>query len=146
MSNTAQASFPQRTPDRTGYKVTGAAWVPPGDRAFLERVAERLRTGLPLTAIYGDLEAVLGDHADPTPPEVDDLTQRLRGALMQLVDRVLEQADDRLELPAQDLIDRARTLRQEKLPAEYVKARVHLRRLALITQAVAALLPADSEQ
>ncbi|GED90682.1 hypothetical protein TNCT6_77670 [Streptomyces sp. 6-11-2] len=79
-------------------------------------------------ALLDDVGAVL-DDCIPAEEYVDELAQRLRGHLMQLVTiAVAAEAEQRDETAAR-LVDRARTLRTEDMPGDHWKAVGHLRRM-----------------
>ncbi|MFF4456801.1 DUF6415 family natural product biosynthesis protein [Streptomyces goshikiensis] len=86
-----------------------------------------------------DLLDLIGDIQEQghalDEPAVLDKTDRLRGALMQLVDAVLERDGDAPADTAKALVDRARTLRQEE-PAGRISPLAHLRRFAIVTEAL----------
>ncbi|MET7620513.1 DUF6415 family natural product biosynthesis protein [Streptomyces sp. NPDC005408] len=117
-------------------------------REVIERVLAGLRRSVCLDSVdldsfYDHLEAVLGQDAAPAMDELEELTQRLRGALMQLAAIVLEQSHDQPGAEASRTITRARALRVEEPPGDFLPARGHLRRLALVTQDLLELLVED---
>ncbi|MFE3139660.1 DUF6415 family natural product biosynthesis protein [Streptomyces scopuliridis] len=118
------------------------------DAATLEHLLTKLREwhALPvvLDALYEDLEAVLGEQADPTSPEVEDLAARLRDALMRLVGVALREGGDRPGDEAAKVIERAKLLCWEEPPEELVEARAHVRRLALVALDLLDLLLEDT--
>ncbi|WP_370417336.1 DUF6415 family natural product biosynthesis protein [Streptomyces sp. QH1-20] len=85
--------------------------------------------------MYDDLEAVLGEHADPSGAEVEELTGRFRENLSQLV------AVSRGT--AASAAGRAHVLLREAPPPGFGPARTYLRRLALITLAMLDVLDED---
>ncbi|MFE9679480.1 DUF6415 family natural product biosynthesis protein [Streptomyces sp. NPDC006259] len=134
--------FPIRVPDRTGVKVRGIKdWTPPHRREEMEHLLERLRAGLPVDAAFDDIDAVLGGGPAPSDERIDELTDRFRGNLMVLVDRVLERQAGDLEERVR-LVARARDLRQEG-PGVGVSPLAHLRRLAFTAQELLEILLAE---
>ncbi|MEU2856120.1 DUF6415 family natural product biosynthesis protein [Streptomyces syringium] len=85
--------------------------------------------------MYDDLEAVLGEHADPSGAEVEELTGRFRENLRQLV------AVSRGAAVAE--AGRAHVLLREAPLADFGSARTYLRRLALNTLAMLDVLDGD---
>jgi hypothetical protein len=85
------------------------------------------------------LDTVLGDDDHPATffPDhntADELAQRFRGALMQLVNRALREAKGKETDPeAVRLIAMARTVRVEELPNDPSKALGLLRRMGSVT-------------
>ncbi|WP_411092823.1 DUF6415 family natural product biosynthesis protein [Streptomyces sp. 049-1] len=100
------------------------------DRAKVETALAALRAW----HVYNG-DAWLDDVADVfdrvPPPEdlVDKLAQRLRGYLMQLVSYALNSEVEKQDGRATRLIARAREVREEELPGDYLKSVVHLRRM-----------------
>ncbi|WP_328665784.1 DUF6415 family natural product biosynthesis protein [Streptomyces sp. NBC_00322] len=92
---------------------------------------------------YDHLEAVLGQDAAPAIYEIEELTERLRRALMQLVAMVLAHRHHQPGAEASRTIGHARALRAEEPPGDFLPARGHLRRLALVTQDLLDLLAED---
>ncbi|MFI8170900.1 DUF6415 family natural product biosynthesis protein [Streptomyces sp. NPDC085931] len=87
--------------------------------------------------VYRGLDSLLGDDDHPQPTHIDhdaaeELAQRLRGALMQLVHRGLRDDADR-DPEAARLIALARELRDEELPGGAQQALGLLRRLGAVT-------------
>jgi hypothetical protein len=109
-------------------------WAPPLETDTLARVVAKFRDWEPLDrdTIFDDLASVLGDQA-PQDDEVDELAERLRGSLMQIVNIALAGLADEKDQEAAVLIERARTLRSAELPDGYWKALGHLRRLGWVT-------------
>ncbi|MFF3404405.1 DUF6415 family natural product biosynthesis protein [Streptomyces sp. NPDC002659] len=118
-------------------------------RHDVERVLTGLRISVWLDSVdvdsfYDHLEAVLGEGAGPAMDEIEELTERLRGALIQLVATVVAQCHHQPDAEASRTIGRARALRAEEPPRDFLPARGHLRRLALVTQDLLELLAEDS--
>ncbi|WP_406405072.1 DUF6415 family natural product biosynthesis protein [Streptomyces sp. NBC_00879] len=117
-------------------------------RHDVERVLTGLRIsvwldGVDVDSFYDHLEAVLGQDAAPAIYEIEELTERLRRALMQLVAMVLAQCHHQPGAEASGTSGRARALRAERPPGDFLPARRHLRRLALVTQDLLDLLAED---
>ncbi|MDQ0601984.1 hypothetical protein QF037_006329 [Streptomyces canus] len=104
------------------------------------RVVAKLRDWEPLDwdVTFDALASVLDCQA-PLDDELEELAQRLRGALMQVVTIAVAGFADEDE-EAAVLIARARTLRSEELPGDYWKALGHLRRLGWVTSELVELL------
>jgi hypothetical protein len=136
-SNVSAPPLVTRVPDRTGKKVKGIRdWTPPHKKEEMERLLESLRAGLPVDEAYDDLNEVLGDGPALSDERVEELTERFRGDLMVLVDKVRERAPgDAQEREA--LIEQARTLRQEHVTGSPLG---FLRRLAFTAEALLDLL------
>ncbi|WP_338673897.1 DUF6415 family natural product biosynthesis protein [Streptomyces sp. SCSIO 30461] len=104
-------------------------------------------------AVYDGLDTVLNsevshhaagigtrDERGATPPEYDDaedLTQRFREALMQLVNRGLRAGVDTAHPDIANLIEEARALRTQEIPGDRWEALAFLRRLGRVTLALA---------
>ncbi|WP_344047514.1 DUF6415 family natural product biosynthesis protein [Streptomyces thermoalcalitolerans] len=74
----------------------------------------------------------VGDALDSVPPaedRVDELAQRLRGYLTQLVNYAVNSGTEAQDSRTMDPVARARALRAEKPPGDYHQGVVHLRRL-----------------
>lgn len=80
-------------------------------------------------ALLDDVGAVL-DNVTPCEEDLEDLAQRLRGHLMQLVGIAVATEADQKDEGAGRLIQQARTVRAEDIPGDYMKAVGHLRRMA----------------
>ncbi|MFD9220012.1 DUF6415 family natural product biosynthesis protein [Streptomyces sp. NPDC060064] len=107
---------------------------PPLEGDALRAVVAKLRAWDPLVvdAIFDDLDRVLGDQTPPAD-QIDELSECLRGTLMQLVNIAV--ADPKFP-PTEGMlreIARACGLRSEELPGDYWPAVGHLRRLATVT-------------
>lgn len=100
------------------------------DRAKVEAALAAVRAWHPY-----DGDAWLDDVADVLdavpPPEdlVDELAQRLRRYLMQLVGYALNSEVEKQDGRATRLITRAREVREEELPGDYLQSVIHLRRM-----------------
>ncbi|MFH9439205.1 DUF6415 family natural product biosynthesis protein [Streptomyces rochei] len=111
-------------------------WVHPVEPA---RLPDRAKVEAALTAVRAwrpyDGDAWLDDVADALdtvpPPEdlVDELAQRLRAYLMQLVRYAATSEVEKRDGRATRLIARAREVREEELPGDYLKSVLHLRRM-----------------
>ncbi|MEU8687686.1 DUF6415 family natural product biosynthesis protein [Streptomyces sp. NPDC048665] len=126
-----------RVPDRTGKKVQGIKdWTPPHQREEMERLLEQLRAGLPVDNAYDDLNEVLGDGPVLSDERIEELTDRFRGNLMVLVDKVLERAPGDAQA-RNALVAQARSVRQEDAAGTPLG---FLRRLAFSAEALLELL------
>jgi hypothetical protein len=107
-------------------------WTPPLDSAALTRVLKRIHTWQVYDggALLDDVGAAL-DDVIPAEEHIEELAQRLRGHLMQLVNIALA-ADAGEDAATAYLIERARTVRAEELPGDRWKAVGHLRRMGWI--------------
>ncbi|GAA2718535.1 MULTISPECIES: DUF6415 family natural product biosynthesis protein [Streptomyces] len=116
-------------------------WMPPTTENA-RRLLAALQSWQPLNvdAVFDDLNAILGDQA-PAVDEVDELADRLRGHLMQLVNIALANAQSEVALAsAHGAVEQGRVVGSEELPGDYRKALGLLRRLALATEALVELL------
>ncbi|MFF7359013.1 DUF6415 family natural product biosynthesis protein [Streptomyces filipinensis] len=126
-----------RVPNRTSKKVQGIKdWTPPHQREEMERIVESLRAGLPVDAAYDDLNEVLGDGPTLSDERIEELTERFRGNLMVLVDKVRERAPGDAQ-EREVLVEQARTVRQEDASGSPL---AFLRRLAFSAEALLELL------
>ncbi|MEU0214383.1 DUF6415 family natural product biosynthesis protein [Streptomyces sp. NPDC006265] len=108
-----------------------AKWAPPLTAAELKSVRDAVRRWKPFNG--ADLLDDISDVIDEVPPaeeDLDDLAQRLRGHLMQLVDIASANNAGEKDEAAAGLIERARTVRSEELPGDYRSAIALLRRMA----------------
>lgn len=136
------SSAPRRTPDRTSKKVRGIDWVPPHQDDDLRRIAENLRAGLPVDAVYDALDAVLGESAAPDGPEIARLTRLFHGWLTPLINAVLERAEGAHDSEVAVMVDYARALSPE-VPQTPTTPLAYLRRLAHATQGLLDVLLED---
>lgn len=97
-----------------------AAWTPPLTTDQLRAVLDRVRawTPLSLSAIFDDLDQVLGEQR-PADDALDDLGDRLRGALMQLGCIAVADPAHRPDADTLALVERARALRDEEMTGGY---------------------------
>ncbi|MFF3517594.1 DUF6415 family natural product biosynthesis protein [Streptomyces sp. NPDC002573] len=104
-------------------------WTPPLDSTALTRVLERVRAWQAYDggALLDDVAAVL-DEVIPAEEHSEELAQRLRGHLMQLVNIAVAAEAEKDDATAY-LLERARMVRAEELPGDRWKAVGHLRRL-----------------
>ncbi|WP_330462112.1 MULTISPECIES: DUF6415 family natural product biosynthesis protein [unclassified Streptomyces] len=122
--------------------MTGAATIPcwpgpvetcepPLGREALEDVLSKIRRWQPFDgdALLDDVGVVLDDVV---PPEerLEELGQRLRRHLMQLVGIAVAAEADQEDGQAEQLIRRARQVRSEDMPSDHGQAVGHLRRMA----------------
>lgn len=110
------------------------AWEPPLSREALEDVLAKVRRWRPFDgeALLDDVGAVLDDVV---PPEecLEELGQRLRGHLMQLVGIAVAAEAGQEDEPTERLIRLARQARCEDMPGDHWQAVGHLRRMAWFT-------------
>ncbi|MCC2275447.1 DUF6415 family natural product biosynthesis protein [Streptomyces sp. ET3-23] len=109
-----------------------------GDRAFIERFVAKLKESLAidllaLAHVEDDIDAALGEHA-PTANEITPLSLRLRSAVAQLVDLVMQETNGRPQGAVAAAVLRSCRALEEALPTEGDEALGHLRRVALATQ------------
>ncbi|MFJ4010873.1 DUF6415 family natural product biosynthesis protein [Streptomyces sp. NPDC090026] len=106
------------------------AWKPSLDRAELAAVLHKVRAWTPFNpeALLDDVAEAL-DEVAPDEQDVDDLVQRLRGNLMQLVDIAVATEAGQKDQDAHRLIHQARTIRSEEMPGDHRQAIGHLRRM-----------------
>lgn len=145
---TSPETLPVRVKDPT---VPTNPWTPPLGRLGLHDLLSAVRNWEPVDwdAVYDGLDIVLNEEvshhaaggsgngrpgiAGPGYDEAEELAQRFRGALMQLVSRGLRDDVDKKHPDIRDLIEQARTLRSEELPGDECQALTFLRKLGRIT-------------
>ncbi|MEX2985694.1 DUF6415 family natural product biosynthesis protein [Streptomyces sp. C36] len=112
----------------------------PLTRENVAYVLESMRRWKPLSVegAFEDLNELLGEQT-PQPERFDELAERLRGHLMQLVNIALADLSGN-EGPTDPLIERARAQRSQELPGDDRRALGHLRRLARTTAELLELL------
>ncbi|MFJ7209680.1 DUF6415 family natural product biosynthesis protein [Streptomyces sp. NPDC098789] len=121
---------------RTPEDVPAEGWRPPLPASELWRLARQHRTGVAVD----DLLDLIGE-VQMRGPELEEEAvlegaERFRGALMQLVGAVLElEGGGQSGESVNALVEQARTLRKEE-PAGRGDSLAHLRRLAIVTEAV----------
>ncbi|MFG2234902.1 DUF6415 family natural product biosynthesis protein [Streptomyces sp. NPDC048723] len=82
-----------------------------------------------LNCLFNDLECVLGPDYVPDEEEIQDLTLRMRGHLMQLLATVPEHSS-RPEAIAEPVAT-VRGLLDVEVPGDYTGIRIHLRHMAV---------------
>ncbi len=121
--------------------IPPSTWQPPGDVDDLKRLFQAVQNWEPVDwkRVNEGRDTVLGDDDHPAaflpdPATADELAQDFRGALKQLVNRALRDAE-RTETDPETvrLIRMAREVRVEELPGEPGKALGLLRRLGSVT-------------
>lgn len=126
----ADTTWPQGPQPET---PTIPRWKPPLDSAGLNDVLGLLRrwawTALDTEALLDDVAMALDDIA-PSQEHIQELVQRFRGHLMQLVDIAVSTRVWQKSAYADTLIQRARALRAEEMPGDYRRAVLHLRQMA----------------
>ncbi|WP_447035774.1 DUF6415 family natural product biosynthesis protein [Streptomyces sp. DSM 118878] len=145
---TSPKTMPVRVKDPT---VPTNPWSPPLGRLGLHDLLSAVRNWEPVDwdSVYDGLDTVLNEEvshhaagasgssrpgaAGPGYEEAEELAQRFRGALMQLVNRGLRDDADKKHRDITDLIEQARTLRAEELPCDERQALILLRKLGRIT-------------
>lgn len=97
-----------------------AAWRPPLTAQQLRDVLTRVRAWTPLSlpAIFDDLDQVLGEQ-QPAIDELDEIGERLRGALMQLSSIAVADPRHRPDAETLVLVERGRALRDEEMTGGY---------------------------
>ncbi|PNE43494.1 DUF6415 family natural product biosynthesis protein [Streptomyces noursei] len=134
---TAATGLAQRTPSRDDT-VEKAALV--GDRAFIDQLVAGLKESLAidmvaLAHVEDDIDAAIGEHA-PAANEITPLSLRLRSAVAQLVDLVMQETNSRPQGKVAAAVLRSCHALEESLPADGDEALRHLRRVALAAQDV----------
>ncbi|WP_406368289.1 DUF6415 family natural product biosynthesis protein [Streptomyces sp. NBC_00647] len=106
-------------------------WTPPLSPEALESVLSKVHGWQPFDgeSLLDDVGAVL-DVVVPAEEALEDNCQRLRGHLMQLVTIAIAAEADQKDPEVEQLIERARRLRAEAVPGDYLQAVGHLRRMA----------------
>lgn len=103
------------------------------DEAVADLLA-RIRTWTPLDgeALLDDVASVL-DDVPPSEDETEEIAERLRGHLMQLVHIAIANGIEEKSTYGADLVQRARTLRAEEVPGDHRQGVLHLRKLGWVT-------------
>ncbi|KPC62603.1 DUF6415 family natural product biosynthesis protein [Streptomyces chattanoogensis] len=132
---TAATSLARRTPSRDDT-VEKAKRV--GDRATIERFVAGLKESLAvdlvaLAHVEDDIDAALGERG-LAANEITPLSLRLRSAVAQLVDLVMQETNGRPQGKVAAAVLRSCHALEEALPAEGAEALGHLRRVALAAQ------------
>jgi hypothetical protein len=102
--------------------------------ASIANLLHHLRSWTPLDAValLDDVATALDDLA-PCEEEAEEITQRLCGHLLQLVNIALASGADRRSPYADALVRRSLTLRVEKMPGNHRHAMLHLRQVGWVT-------------
>ncbi|WP_159039809.1 DUF6415 family natural product biosynthesis protein [Streptomyces sp. TP-A0356] len=95
------------------------------DRSALQTLLIALRQDLVEETVYEDLEALLGEHASPTPDEAAALAGRFR----RVVDQLVQIVPHRVQPYPVDEVRLVNRLHAERPSAQ--EARGHLRRFAM---------------
>ncbi|MER6113206.1 DUF6415 family natural product biosynthesis protein [Streptomyces hirsutus] len=105
-------------------------WVPPLPYDELETLRNKIRAWRPFDgeALLDDVAVALDDVL-PAEEDIEEIAQRLRGHLTQLVTIALAAEEDQRDATSAQLIEQARTLRAEDVPGDHWKAIGHLRRM-----------------
>ncbi|MFF4295025.1 DUF6415 family natural product biosynthesis protein [Streptomyces vinaceus] len=145
---TSPATMPVRVPDP---RVVAKPWTPPLGGSGLHDLLSAVRRWEPVDwdVVYDDLDTVLNEEvshhaagasgngrpgaAVPGYDEAEELAQRLRGALMQLVNRGLLDNADKKHPDIADLFEKARVVRSEELPDDERQTLTFLRKLGRVT-------------
>jgi hypothetical protein len=111
---------------------TPSRWATDDDS--VANLLERIRTWTPLdgTALLDDVAAVL-DGVPPSEEETEEIAERLRGYLMQLVNIAVTSEADQRSKYAEILVQRARDLRAEEMSGDHRRAVLHLRQMGWVT-------------
>ncbi|MEU3267927.1 DUF6415 family natural product biosynthesis protein [Streptomyces bacillaris] len=134
---TAALGLAQRTPSRDAA-VEKAEMV--GDTDLLRQIVAGLKESvaidlIALAHVEDDIDAALGEHA-PAVHQITRLSLRLRSAVAQLVDLVMEETHNRPQGKVADAVLRACEALKEALPVQGEDGLGHLRRVALAAQDV----------
>lgn len=107
------------------------AWRPPLTTEELQNVLCKMRGWEPFDAdaLLDDVGTAL-DDVPPTEGYREELAQRFRGHLMQLVDIAVGGEADVKDATALALIEYARSIRSKDLPGDPQRAVGHVRRMA----------------
>ncbi|MFJ8754595.1 DUF6415 family natural product biosynthesis protein [Streptomyces sp. NPDC102441] len=110
---------------------TTQAWLPPLDPVELRRVLQKVRVWEPFDAdaLLDDVGTAL-DDVPPAEEYQEELAERLRGHLMQLVDIAIGGDAEAKDATAHALIEHAREVRSKDMPGDPRRAVGHLRRMA----------------
>ncbi|MFF1693550.1 DUF6415 family natural product biosynthesis protein [Streptomyces sp. NPDC058257] len=145
---TSPEIMPVRVKDPT---VPTTPWSTPLGRLGLHDLLSAVRNWEPVDwdSVYDGLDTVLNEevshHAAGASgsgrpgaaglgyDETEELVQRFRGALMQLVNRGLRDDAHKKHPDIADLIERARTLRSQELPGDERQSLTFLRKLGRVT-------------
>lgn len=104
------------------------------DNEAVADLLARIRTWTPLDgdALLDDVASVL-DDVPPSEDETEEIAERLRGHLMQLVHIATANGIEEKSAYGADLVQRARTLRVEEVPGDHRQGILHLRQLGWAT-------------
>ncbi|MEU3133180.1 DUF6415 family natural product biosynthesis protein [Streptomyces sp. NPDC006854] len=139
--------MPVRVKDPT---VSAHPWSPPLSRLGLHDLLSAVRNWEPVDwdSVYDGLDTILNEEishhaagtsgssrpgaAGPGYDEAEELAQRFRGALIQLVNRGLRDDTTKKHPDIADLIEQARTLQGGELPGDEHEALTFLRKLGRV--------------
>jgi len=97
------------------------------DEEAVAYLLDRIRIWKPLDG------AALLDDVPLREEESEEVAQRLRGYLMQLVNIAISSEADQRSQYADTLVQRARNLRAEEMPGDHRRAVLHLRQMGWVT-------------
>ncbi|WP_081237386.1 DUF6415 family natural product biosynthesis protein [Streptomyces viridosporus] len=108
-------------------------WTSPLPESDLAAVLEKVREWQPFDgdAVLDDAAAAL-DDVSPATGAAEDIAERLRGHLAQMVTIAVATEEDRRDAVTAQLIEQARTLSAEDAPGDRWQAIGHLRRMGWI--------------
>ncbi|MER5995936.1 DUF6415 family natural product biosynthesis protein [Streptomyces viridosporus] len=108
-------------------------WTSPLPESDLAAVLEKVREWQPFDgdAVLDDAAATL-DDVSPAAGAAEDIAERLRGHLAQMVTIAVAAEEDRRDAATAQLIEQARTLSAEDAPGDRRQAIGHLRRMGWI--------------
>ncbi|MER6406898.1 DUF6415 family natural product biosynthesis protein [Streptomyces viridosporus] len=108
-------------------------WTSPLPESDLAAVLEKVREWQPFDgdAVLDDAAAAL-DDVSPAAGAAEDIAERLRGHLAQMVTIAVAAEEDRRDAATAQLIDQVRTLSAEDAPGDRRQAIGHLRRMGWI--------------
>lgn len=123
--------------------VPASKWSPPVDKQTLELILRKVREWEPVdwNSVFSSLTDILNEDVAPRmeaelpdDDQAEEVAQRFRGALTQLINRALLDGLDRKDPEAALLIEQVRALRAEELPGEPWKNLGLLKRLGGATR------------
>ncbi|MFE7777642.1 DUF6415 family natural product biosynthesis protein [Streptomyces sp. NPDC057445] len=134
-------------PGRPGHPMPAERVESPLNVEQLALVLQALKsswTPFDPNAVFDLLDRVLGDHT-PQPHETPELTESLRGTLLQLVNIAVSDTRRPTTKTIEDAVEQARAVHDELLPSDCPSALGLTRRLARVTWELLELLIAARE-
>ncbi|MEV6393473.1 DUF6415 family natural product biosynthesis protein [Streptomyces sp. NPDC051907] len=125
--------------------VAAQKWEPPLDPEGLMLVLAKMRVWNPLVleSVFDDLDKVLGDCL-PATGEIEELAERLRGALLQLLNITVADPQFQPDEAMAEVLERARHVISLPLPGGYWPAVGQLRRMSWVASTLLDRLIASS--